>query len=240
MCTTVPIERSSTCLRNPTVPKGAVKAGRSSLESLASVVQRLGVLLAAGVAPTSGWRYVAEGAEQSIAARVARIATSADVGESISDAILNATDDSDLQRRAWCGLAAAWSVATESGAPLATTLDSFAQSLRALAQNQRDLETALAGPVATARMVMILPGVGVLFGGALGFNTVGVLFTTPIGIGCLLAGIALMLVARWWNRRLISTARPRDLTPGLELDLLAIAVSGGASISRGAWPWCST
>jgi len=52
--------------------------------------------------------------------------------------------------QAWRGLAAAWLVATQSGAPLAGCLRELAASLRELAQVQRDLEVALAAPQATA------------------------------------------------------------------------------------------
>jgi tight adherence protein B len=35
-----------------------------------------------------------------------------------------------------------------------------------------------------------------------------------------------------WNRALVAGARPRLATPGLECDLMAIAVSGGGSLDR--------
>jgi tight adherence protein B len=94
------------------------------------------------------------------------------------------------------------------------------------------VQVALAAPVATARMVMALPAVGVLFGMALGFDTLGTLFGTPAGLACLGAGTGLMVIARLWNRRLVRSAAPGRHTPGLALDLVAIAVSGGASTER--------
>jgi tight adherence protein B len=136
------------------------------------------------------------------------------------------------EAEAWRGLAAAWAVATDAGAPLAPTLRSLAISLRELAQAQRDIRVALAAPAATARMVMVLPVVGVLFGMALGFDTLATLTTTPLGLACLGAGGVLLLVANRWNRHLIRGAQPRQLTPGLEYDLTAIAVSGGAALER--------
>lgn len=196
------------------------------------MVQRLGVLLTAGVAPVSGWAYVAEAARGSAAVGARSVADTAAHGESIAHAILAVAESRRTDAAAWRGLAAAWLVAGDAGAPLAPTLAELAASLRSLAQNQRDLETALAGPVATARMVMVLPMVGILFGMALGFDSIRVLFTTPPGLVCLTLGIALMLLAQLWNRRLLRRARPAQLTPGLALDLLAIAVSGGASLSR--------
>ena len=202
------------------------------LEPLAAVVQRLGVLLAAGVAPASGWAYVVGAARGPAAAGARSVADVAARGGSVEEAIVAVASSPSLDASAWRGLAAAWLVASDAGAPLAPTLGELAGTLRSLAQNQRDIDTALAGPVATARMVMALPLIGILFGMALGFDSIRVLFTTPPGLLCLALGIALMLLAQLWNRRLLRAARPTNLTPGLVLDLMAIAVSGGASLPR--------
>ncbi len=204
----------------------------SDLEPLAAVVQRLGVLLAAGVAPASAWGYVAEAARGSAAAGAREVAAAARGGGSIAEAIVAVAESQHADSTAWRGLAAAWLVANDAGAPLAATLAELAASLRALAQNRRDLVTALAGPAATARMVMVLPLVGILFGMALGFDSLRILFTTPTGLACLALGVLLMLLAQFWNRGLLRRAAPTSLTPGLALDLMAIAVSGGASLRR--------
>lgn len=229
-----------------------MSAASESGEGLASTVQRLGVLLAAGVTPASAWRYLAEAenAPQQVMVIADRIAA----GDSIPDAVLASlgqaqveADASGVRRRlphrtprpgpdgradAVRGLAAAWWVATESGAPLSAVLDSFASSLRDLTQTRRAREIALAAPIATAKLVVALPAVGLLFGFVLGFDTIGTLFATPVGLVCLITGAALMLLARFWNRRLVARAEPADVTPGLALDLLAVAVSGGASLDR--------
>ncbi|WP_394770203.1 type II secretion system F family protein [Lacisediminihabitans sp.] len=202
------------------------------VEPIASFVQRLGVLLAAGVAPSSGWGYLAEAAVGPEAARLRSIADSVAAGASIADAVLAVAPSAGRNEPVWRGIAAAWQVATDAGAPLAPTLAELAASLRALAQNEEDLRSALAGPAATARMVVMLPVVGVLFGLVLGFDSLSVLFATPPGLVCLALGVTLMLAARWWSRRLVDAARPTQLTPGLSLDLMAIAVSGGAALPR--------
>ncbi len=202
------------------------------LEPLASVVQRLGVLLAAGVAPGAGWAYVAETARGAAVSGVRDVADAASRGESIAEAIVTAAESERAEASAWRGFAAAWLVASEAGAPLASTLAELAATLRSLAQNQRDIQTALAGPSATARMVLVLPVVAILFGMALGFDSIATLFTTTPGLVCLALGAGLMLLAHTWNRRLVRRARPTNLTPGLSLDLMAIAVSGGAAIPR--------
>lgn len=200
-------------------------------ERVASLVQRLAVLLAAGVPPPSAWGYLLPESGESdwplLDEVVGRIRSHGAADEAIH-AVVGASPES----AGWRGLAAAWRVASEAGAPLAPTLADLAGSLRDLAETDREVQVALAAPVATARMVMALPVVGVLFGLALGFDTLGTLFGTPIGLVCLGLGGALMLVARLWNRRLVSSAAPTVQSPGLALDLVAIAVSGGASTDR--------
>ncbi len=178
----------------------------ASFDELASLAERLGVLLEGGVTPASAWSYVGS-------------------GHFVDGRVIG-------QGEAWRGLAAAWDIAMDAGAPLAPTLHRFAGSLRGLADNQRDARTALAGPQATTRVVMVLPFVGVVFGFALGFDTVGTLFTTPAGIACLVAGTVMVLGARLWSSRLLRSARPATSVPGLGFDLVAIAVSGGSSIPK--------
>ncbi len=199
-----------------------------SLATVASTAQRLAVLLAAGVAPSSAWRHLAVGSPSS-AVLAAAGADPADIADAIAAA---AVTFDPLEAGAWRGLAAAWAVATEAGAPLAPSLAAYAGSLRSLAQTQRDVTVALAGPVATARIVMVLPFVGMFFGFALGFDTLGTLLTTAPGWACLAAGGLGVFTAHRWNRRLVRAARPTDATPGLDLDLTAIAVGGGASLDR--------
>lgn len=199
-----------------------------NLGAIAGAVQRLAVLLAAGVAPAAAWGYLRDGDLTSAVAAACRD------GASIPDSILAAADAHSVPREqpAWRGLATAWAVATEAGAPLAPTLREYAASLRDLAQAQREIVVALAAPTATARLVLTLPAIGILFGMLLGFNTLGTLLTTLPGWVCLSLGSGLMLAASRWNRRLVAHAQPRDLTPGLGFDLLAIAVSGGGSLDR--------
>jgi tight adherence protein B len=81
-------------------------------------------------------------------------------------------------------------------------------------------------------MVMALPAVGILFGLALGFNTLATLFGTPVGWACLAVGGALLLAAARWNRGLLAAATPPTATPGLACDLMAIGMAGGGSLDR--------
>jgi tight adherence protein B len=203
-----------------------MRARAPDVAAIAAVVQRLAVLLAAGVAPVAAWGYLREGEVS------ARIAAAASDGR-IPAAIIAVVDGlPPPEALAWRGLATAWAVALDAGAPLAPTLRDFAGSLRDLAQAQREIAVALAAPVATTRLVMALPAIGLFFGFVLGFNPIGTLVTTPAGWVCVGVGGGLMFAAARWNRQLVRSAQPHDLTPGLEYDLVAIAVAGGGALDR--------
>ena len=116
-----------------------------SLGEVAAIIHRLAVLLTAGVAPVSAWRHVAVGARSAVPA-----AAAASGPAGIPGAIVAAATGGDASaRQAWRGLAAAWAVATDAGAPLAPSLTSYASSLRALADAQRDVRVA---PAVAARL----------------------------------------------------------------------------------------
>ncbi|MDQ1577784.1 MAG: tight adherence protein, partial [Microbacteriaceae bacterium] len=94
------------------------------LESVASVVQRLAVLLAAGVVPASAWGYLADGQDSSGIVR--SVADAAATGTPIAESIVAAVSHRPAQdEQAWRGLAAAWQIATDAGASLAPSLREF-------------------------------------------------------------------------------------------------------------------
>lgn len=193
--------------------------------ALPTLVGRLAVLLAAGVAPTAAWRLAGDGLGR-LEREAQRIAGSEPAA--IPDAIASgARGDS-----ARLALAAAWAVASESGAPLSEALRAFAELLRGLLDAERQATVALAGPRATARLVVIMPLVGLGFGALLGQDTIGVLVTTPIGWVCLGLGLGLLLAALAWNRRLLRGAAAGERWPGLAPELLATAMRGGSSLER--------
>jgi tight adherence protein B len=226
------------------------------IERVAAVTERLAVLLAAGVRPSAAWGYLASGAASRQArdrpdpARISEVlaaaAAAAQAGGDVSAAMAEAARGAagGAERRAakesrdspaadaWLPVAAAWSVAIETGAPLAGCLHELARSQRALGQAQRDIDAALAGPRSTSRLVLVLPVVGLLFGLLLGFDTLGTLVGTVPGLVCL-AGAALLMLAAWrWSTAMVRRSTPRSSAPGLAIDLTAIAMSSGASVDR--------
>ncbi|KRF32997.1 type II secretion system F family protein [Yonghaparkia sp. Soil809] len=193
-------------------------------DALASHVHRLAVLVGAGIAPASAWRHVAGAAHPPDRALDA-IVHGVDAGAPLSESLAAVAREHGA---GWRALAAAWSVASISGAPLAPALTAFAQAVRDRTAAQRDIEVALAGPRATARIVLALPlvavGLALLAGADLAAS-----LAHPIGVASIATGLALGVLARVWMRRMLRAASPPPPTIGLPLDLLAVAAAGGGS-----------
>lgn len=203
---------------------------RPDAAQMAGRVQRLAVLLRAGLTPAAAWHHLAE--SEDAAPELRRIADRIETGEPAADAIEAESGGADP----WRPVAAAWNVASRAGSPLAATLATLAATLRVLAQQEREGRIALAGPNATARLVAVLPLVALGFGAALGVDALGLLLGTGWGRTCLAAGIGLMLLARLWSRRMVARAARGPVAPGLRLDLLGIALAGGGALDAArAW-----
>lgn len=130
---------------------------------------------------------------------------------------------------AWRALACVWQVADRSGAPVADCLVSLADSLRSLAETEREIDVALAGPLSTVRLISALPLVAIALGWCLGLDAPKVLVTTSIGAVCAGAGVALWCVGVAWGRHLIGRVQAVRPLVGFELDLAAVATVGEAS-----------
>nr|WP_205829362.1 type II secretion system F family protein [Microbacterium sp. B19(2022)] len=181
----------------------------------------MAVLLQAGAVPVVAWRHLADIGDPHALAVTERV----EGGVPLLDAI-------EAEGGAWVDLAAAWEIATTVGAPLAEVLRIIAESLRDAASAADDVRIALAEPAGTARLLLWMPLAGLLLGFALGFDTIGVIVGNPLGAACVVAGLLLVLAARLWTRRLLRRAAPAPGTPGMRAELVAVALSGGASIDR--------
>ncbi len=207
----------------------------AQIDAIAAIAERLAVLLSAGVSAPVAWSHLGEQSERPAGADglvLAAAATAASDGASVPAAIAAARGAAPEASAEWSVLAAAWSVAADSGAPLAASLRDLAAALRDQAQLRREVHAALAGPLASARLVTALPLIAVLFGAAFGFDTVAVLFGNPIGVACVVLGGGLLWAGRRWSAALAARATRSRADAGLELELLAIAMSSGASIDR--------
>jgi tight adherence protein B len=207
--------------------------------ALARAVDRVAVLIAAGVPPPRALALVAGlgagGHPQTVSPPV-RSAFSGRSGFSVR----SASSGRSSPGRSWSGgrsssegrseVDGMLDVAARTGAPVVPALRALAGALRDRAAAERAVRTALAGPRASARVVLALPAFGVLLGSAWGVDTVGVLTRTPLGWSCVTVATALVAAAVRWSRRLLAAAADTAPTPGLLLEVWAVALSGG-----GAW-----
>lgn len=123
----------------------------------------------------------------------------------------------------------AWQVCVEVGAPMSRVLASFAASARDWERIARDRATALAGPRAAARLVMLLPVFALVLSASMGLGVLGFLFGSVLGWGCLLAGLAALWAGARWNRRLLRRAEQLHPAPGFACELTAQLVAAGLS-----------
>jgi tight adherence protein B len=99
-------------------------------------------------------------------------------------------------------LAACWQVGADAGAGLAASVGRIATTARSAEDVRVDLEGQLAGPRATARMLALLPFVGIGFGMMLGSDPLAWLLGTTPGRLCLLAGLVLTAAGTLWTGRI--------------------------------------
>ncbi|MFL6077164.1 MAG: type II secretion system F family protein [Mycobacteriales bacterium] len=99
-------------------------------------------------------------------------------------------------------LAAAWRVSESSGAPLAGVLDQLEEELRAAARAHRQLRAQLAGPKASARLLAVLPLLGLLLGAQLGADPRHLFAEQPAAAVSLLIGVGLDFAGLAWIDRI--------------------------------------
>lgn len=189
-------------------------------DAVAALAESLAVLLDAGLSPRSAWEASAGHGLHPVADRVAR---SLRQQSSCAHALLAVADTDDLRV-----IAAAWSVAEQSGAPLGHALRTVAETLRDIAEAEREADVELSGPRATARLVSWLPAVGAVMAAVLGADLLGVM-TSAVGVGAVALGGLLMVAGRWWMRALVKRALHHRVSAGQADELIAVALAGGAS-----------
>ena len=105
-------------------------------------------------------------------------------------------------------VAAAWQVAHHSGSGLAHAVSRVASRIRAQRQTQRVVTSELASARATARLVAALPVVALGMGSGAGGSPWRFLLDTPVGWGCLVAGLAFGVGGLWWIEAIADQADP--------------------------------
>lgn len=99
-------------------------------------------------------------------------------------------------------LAACWQVGATTGAPLAGIIENLARAERDAADARVELRASLAGPQATARMLALLPLLGIALGYLLGADPITWFITDPLGPPMLAVGALLSGAGYLWTRRI--------------------------------------
>ena len=193
-------------------------------DGVAADLDRIGALVSAGATQVGAWTYLASAAPAPMRPVATAVAAAAGEGRPLGGAFAAGPE-------AWRSAGAVIALAAETGAPLVAALAAASTGARRTAELHRVVTASMAGPVASARLVLLLPPATALLGWAFGFDVPGVLLSGA-GVLILLAGGALLAGAALWSRRLVRAARWTSWTVGLDLDLVATAVRAGLPVSR--------
>lgn len=179
----------------------AERAARRLVEELCT---GLAAELRAGRTPAEALRLSADALPAPARAALGQVVATASRGGDVPGALRAAATRPAHRALGW--LAACWQVGVESGAGLAEAVERLAASLRDEQRARREVSAQLAAPRATARLLALLPVLGIVLGTALGQRPLAFLFGTPYGLACLAAGAAIDLLGVLWTMRLAKAA----------------------------------
>jgi len=170
------------------------------------LVEAIAPGLESGLAPAAALSLAAESTKGSMSGDPAgdladRMADLARDGRPLGPAWAQAADaNGSAELRL---LSHAWALTEDNGAPLADAVRTTAALLRARMAQQRRLAAAVAGARATMRVLTLLPLGGPVLALMLGIGPRELYGQTVLSQLCLAAGFVLMLLGRWWVRRMV-------------------------------------
>jgi len=169
--------------------KNRITAANAMAEALRTLVAEL----RSGASPVAAAESAAADAPQEVTEAMRSLAAAARYG---NDAVLRTTTFSHRH------LAKAWLLSRRHGLPLADLLDAVRRDIAADGRFLSRADAHMSGPRASATVLAILPGLGLLLGQAIGASPVHVLTGTSLGQLLLLVGGALILAGIAWSARL--------------------------------------
>ncbi|MBC3760487.1 type II secretion system F family protein [Quadrisphaera oryzae] len=148
----------------------------------------------------------AGGAPDGVAVALDAAARASAAGEDPAEALRRHPAGGGRACAALGSLSLAWRTSEVTGAPAAAVLDGLASALRDEAAATDSRDAALAGPRATARLLLALPPLGLAASTALGADPVAVLVGTAAGRWSAALGAAFALAGWLWTAALVRAA----------------------------------
>ena len=164
-------------------------------EAMAEALRTMVAELRAGAHPSVAAEAAAAEAKPEAAKALRAAAASAEFGGVTGSGVL-------------AQLSAAWALAGQHGLPMADMLDAVRRDLDAAARFANRTRAGMAGPRASASILVLLPFVGIALGEAMGANPLRVLVTTPPGNVLLLVGTGLIWAGMAWSASLTEQVAP--------------------------------
>ena len=187
--------------------------------------------LSAGLSAPSAWRELAR--EFPGESALERVVEGIDQGRAIHELLEQIPAEGSRKKVSpWPIVGALWQLSRVTGAPRGPMLHALSVSLAEAEATRRAIDSALATPRATLRLIAVMPVVSVAASSLAGVGDVGLLFRTPLGLSILAFSMAMMAGAWWWVR--LASERVSDRVSGLsiELDMFAAATAAGLPPER--------
>jgi tight adherence protein B len=178
---------------------GRVDIGQES-GRVAEAYTLLAAELRAGIEPAQAAAHVAQDHPQ-LAPWAATLAAGGDVRPTL---------ERIAQRPGWSrvvDLEAVWQVSAATGAPLADVISRVAADVRDDLDLVREIDRQVAPAKSTARLLAMLPILGLLLGSGMGKGPIATVTSSPIATVSIAVGLTLAGVGWWWITRIIASAR---------------------------------
>lgn len=180
------------------------REAQAAAEAVTELLGALALELRAGRSPGAALESAAALLPGPPLPGLTRAVAAASVGTDVATALRAAADDPGASGLR--ALAACWAATSSTGGGLAAAVDRLAEAGRAERAHRDEVRAALAGPRATARVLAVLPLVGVGLGQLLGADPVHVLTTSPLGLGLLAGAVVFDAAGLAWTAAIVRRA----------------------------------
>jgi tight adherence protein B len=172
----------------------------TEVDGLAEALRSLVAGLRAGAHPATAAEHAAADAPPDTATTMHAIAAAARLDGDVTSAL--ATARTPAAADALTRVSTAWQLAQRHGLPLADVLDAVGRDLEQRARFARQVIARMAGPKASALVLVALPVLGVALGEATAAHPLRVLTATGAGQALLVVGVTLLCAGVAWTGRI--------------------------------------